>query len=178
MQIKSYQTLFAISLLALSTSLPVKAAVDHCMVGKWKPDSQQLKKQFEQVSKQVISNTSGQVILHLNKNGSGTYQLNNFMLSMNSAGGAPMKMTLIMNGNSKFNWSAKNKQFTMKNATTAIKTSGSVDIGGMKMPIPSIPISDQQAASGVANGKYLCSGNKLTFQPKTKGSLLTVWHRI
>ncbi len=178
MQIKSYQTLFAISLLAISTALPVQAAVDHCMVGKWKPDSQQLKKQFEQVSKQVIANTSGQVVLHLNKNGSGTYQLNNFTLSMNSAGGAPMKMTLIMNGNSKFNWSAQNKQFTMKNETTAIKTSGSVDIGGMKMPIPSIPISDQQAASGVANGGYLCAGNKLTFKPKTKGSLLTVWHRI
>ena len=174
---KFCSTTLAISLFTLSAITSVEAASDNCMVGKWKPDSAQLKKQFEQASKQVVGSVSGQTTLNFNKNGSGSYQLNNFTLSMSSPG-APMLMTLIMNGNSQFNWSTQNKQFSIKNEKVNIQTSGSINIGGMKMPIPSIPISDKQASSGISNGGYSCSGNKLTFKPQKKGTLLNVWHRI
>jgi hypothetical protein len=87
-------------------------------------------------------------------------------------------MQLVMNGNSTFNWSTNNKQFVMNSKKMSIKTSGSINMGGIKMPIPSIPISDQQASSGVANGSYVCSKNKLIFTPKDKGTLVTTWQKI
>lgn len=138
----------SIALVMLSTFSMAEAAVDNCMVGKWKPDQNQLKQQFEHASKQQITNVSGQVVLNLNKNGSGVYDINNFTMSINGmVGGPPMKITLVMNGNSRFNWSAANQQFVMKNEKVSIKTSGSMNMAGMKMPIPSLPISDKQASS-------------------------------
>ena len=167
------------TLLVLMAITPVHAAVDSCMVGRWKPDQAQLKQQFENVSKQRIAKISGQVVLILNKNGSGKYQMSNFTMSIaGMTGGPPMTMTLVMNGNSSFNWSAANHQFVIiNNERTAIKTSGSMNMGGMKMPIPSMPISDKQASSGIANGSYTCSGNKLVFRPKAKDTVLQTWHR-
>ena len=179
MQTKISKIIPTLALLTISAIAPVQAAVDNCMVGRWKPDQNQLKQQFSQASKQMISKISGQVVLILNKNGSGIYQLNNFTMSMNGvAGGPPMTMTLVMNGSSRFNWSAANRQFSMRNEAVSIKTSGSMNMGGMKMPIPSIPISDKQASSGVADGGYTCSGNTLVFRPKTKGTVLQTWHKI
>lgn len=165
---------------ALSITTSASAAVDNCLVGKWKPDTQQLKQQFEQISKQSVTNIAGEVILTLSNKGAGVYQLTNFTLSMKGGAESPMPMTmnLIMNGNSTFNWSTGNKQFVMNSKKMSIKTSGSVNVGGMKMPIPSIPISDQQASSGVANGSYVCSENKLVFTPKDKGTLLTTWQKM
>jgi len=167
-----------IALLTLSIVMPAKAAVDNCMVGKWKPNPEQLKQQFEQASKQAITNVTGQIILNLSNDGSGIYQVDNFTMSMKGDAQMPMQMTLIMNGTSNFNWSAENKKFLMNSEKMNIKTSGTINMGGMTMPIPSIPISDEQAASGVADGGYSCSGNELTFEPETEGSIAQTWHRI
>lgn len=178
MQAKFIKVISVVVLLTLSNITPVQAAIDNCMVGKWKPDQAQLKQQFENVSKQRIAKISGQVALTLNKNGSGKYQMSNFTMSIaGMTGGPPMTMTLVMNGNSSFNWSAANHQFVINNERTAIKTSGSMTMAGMKMPIPSMPISDKQASSGIANGSYTCSGNKLVFRPKTRDTVLQTWHR-
>ncbi len=178
MKSKYFHILPIITLLSLSIMMPVEAAVDNCMVGKWKPNPEQLKQQFEQVTKQVITHVKGQIILNLSNDASGVYQLDNFTMSMKGSDQVPMEMTLIMNGTSTFNWSVENKKFVMNSEEVNIKTSGSINMGGMKMPMPSIPINNEQAASGVANGKYTCSGNKLTFEPETKESLLQTWHRI
>jgi hypothetical protein len=167
-----------IALLSLSIMMPVEAAVDNCMVGKWKPNPEQLKQQFGQLTKQVITNVTGQIILNLSNDGAGIYQLDNFTMSMKGSEQVPMEMTLIMDGTSKFSWSVEDKKFVMNNEKMNIKTSGSINMGGMKMPIPSIPINDEQAASGVANGGYSCSGNELTFEPETEGSVLQTWHRV
>ncbi|MCK5896137.1 MAG: hypothetical protein KAG20_04990 [Cocleimonas sp.] len=178
MRIK-FSTIIPIAVL-LTLTVSLQAATDNCLVGKWKPDTTQLKQQFGQMSQQMVTGVRGQVILTLNKGGTGVYQLNNFTLLMNGVAGSPMpmKMTMTMNGASRFNWSAQNRQFVMKNAKISVKTSGSIDMGGMKMPLPSLPISDQQASAGVADGKYTCSGNKLIFTPKKKGSILTLWYRM
>jgi hypothetical protein len=165
-------------LLALTAS--TQAATDNCLVGKWKPDASQLKQQFGQMTGQTVTSVKGQILLTLNKVGTGVYQLNNFTLGMRGAAGSPMpmKMMLTMNGTSRFNWSAQNKQFVMKNAKMSIKTSGSIDMGGVKMPLPALPFDDKQASSAIADGKYTCSGNKLVLTPHAKGRVLRVWYRI
>ena len=168
-------------LIALSLPLivPAHAGVDNCMVGKWRPDPVQLKQQFSQMSKQQVASIKGNVFLSFNKNGSGTYQMQNFTLSMKpNAGGPPMKITMVMNGNSSFSWAAVNRNFSIKNYKMALKTSGSMQMGGTTIPLPSMPINNNEAAKAVADGGYSCSGNKLVFQPRGKGSMLKVWHRM
>lgn len=179
MKVKFSKIVSTVILLSVTSISSVNAAVDNCMVGKWKPEPAQLKKQFEQMSRQQIGNISGQVTLNFNKNGSGIYQMNNFTLSMKPAtGGPPMQVTMVMNGSSNFNWSAANKTFSMKNHKVALKTSGWMEMGGTKIPLPSMPIDNNKAAVGVADGAYTCTGNKLVFQPKEKGTVLKVWYRI
>lgn len=175
---KSIQKISAALLLSLPLLTPAYA-VDNCMIGKWKPDHAQLKQQFEQMSKQLISKVSGNVILSFSRNGSGIYQMQNFTMSMKpAAGGPPMQIIMVMNGNSSFNWSAANRNFSIKNYKMALKTSGSMQMGGTKIPLPSMPINNNDAGKVVADGGYTCSGNKLVFQPKDRKSMLTVWHRI
>ena len=154
-------------------------AVDNCMVGKWRPDPAQLKQQFSQMTKQHVGSIKGNIFLSFNRNGSGTYQMQNFTLSMKpNAGGPPMKITMVMNGNSSFKWLAANRNFLIKNYKMALKTAGSMQMGGTKIPLPSMPINNNEAGKAVANGSYTCSGKKLVFQPRGNESIVKVWYKM
>ena len=180
MLIQVSKELTSAAVLCVFVVAPVYADVDSCMLGKWKPEEGQLQKQFGQLSQQQIKAVTGQVILSFNKSGTGIYHMDNLTLSMKppASGGPPMEITMVMNGKSDFNWSAGNKKFTMTNYNMKLKTSGFMKMGDQKIPLPSMPIKNDQAASGIADGSYTCSGNKLTFDAGNKDSILKKWQRI
>jgi len=166
-------------ILCASIMVPAQANVDNCMVGKWKPGAGQLKKQFSQLSQQQVKAVTGQVTLSFDKRGTGVYQIRNLNMLMKppASGGPAMDINIVMNGATNFNWSAGNKKFSIKNKKINLKTSGFMNMGGQRIPIPSMPINNNKGG-GVADGRYTCSGNKLIVDSNKEGGMLKIWHRM
>lgn len=178
MCLKLSQKILALVFVFLLFISPAHTAIDNCLVGKWTPEPAQLKQQFEYLTKQKISRTGGQLSMNLDNSGKGLYQINDFSMVMAPPVNGAGETTIVMNGSSNFNWTSANSKFAMNSGKFLIKTSGWLQMGGTRIPLPAIPFSDSQWTTGFADGSYRCSGNKLLFLLESKVKLLKVWNRM
>ncbi len=163
-------------LLLISLSTQAETEADSCLFGIWETNPALQKKTVEQFTGQSINKISGLVLMRIDSNGNGKYQLKNVQIQSGSAEAG--EVTVSLNGINDFTWRAISNNFTAETSDSNIKASASIKMGDMVLPLPEVPFNNNQWPTGRGQSRYICSQKQLQFDFEHKDQLIKIrWQR-
>lgn len=159
-------------------SLSVQAeTIDSCLVGLWKTNPALQKKTVTKFTGQPVSKITGTVLMRIDANGNGKYQLKN--VAIKSPAAESSDITVRLNGISRFTWRTINNNFSAESTDSAIQVSATAKFGDMEIPLPEVPFNNGQWPEGRGQARYICTSKQLQFDFEHKEKLITIlWQRL